>query len=163
MKAVQKDIAELRRLAALPDAQLFASSPISGWTPAEHVDHSVKVATSIVNRLLDLTAERGKPFKFVGRLILLLGWIPRGKGRSPERLRAVQCSREELTAAIDALEVQLAKLGASHLDAKRGGVVPHPLFGGLNPMQALRFTTVHTRHHLKIVRDVLRQATTVAR
>jgi hypothetical protein len=32
----------------------------------------------------------------------------------------------------------------------------HFVFGGLSPMQWLRTMDVHTRHHLKIIRDIER-------
>jgi hypothetical protein len=157
LSRLQEQVAEMRRLSALPDAQLFATCGVSQWTPSEHVDHSVKVMSSIVNRLLDPGAERGRPLSAIGRLILILGWIPRGRGQSPKRLRGARASREELSGALDALAAQLAQLEASHLALTRGPVVPHPRFGGLTPPQAVRFAAIHTYHHLKIVADLLRQ------
>lgn len=150
-------VAEMRRLSSLPDAQLFATCDVSQWTPSEHLDHSVKVMSSIVRRLLHADAERGRPLSVIGRLVLLFGWIPRGRGKSPERLRGARVTREELAAALDALASQLARLDASHLAHARGPVVPHPSFGGLTPSQAVRFAAIHTKHHLKIVADLLRR------
>lgn len=157
LSRLQEQVAEMRRLSALPDAQLFATCDVSQWTPSEHVDHSVKVMSSIVGRLLDPGAERGRPLRAIGRLILLIGWIPRGRGKSPTRLRGARATREELSGALDALASQLARLEASHLSLARGPVVPHPTFGGLNPPQAVRFAAIHTKHHLKIVADLLRR------
>jgi hypothetical protein len=34
--------------------------------------------------------------------------------------------------------------------------LPHPYFGGLTPVQTLRFLVVHTGHHLRIVADIRR-------
>jgi hypothetical protein len=150
-------LAEMRRLSSLPDAQLFATCGLSRWSPSEHIDHSVKVMSSIVRRLLQADADPGRPLSAVGRLILLFGWIPRGRGKSPERLRGARTTREELAAALDALASQLARLEASHLALARGPVVPHPRFGGMTPPQAVRFAAIHTKHHLKIVADLLRQ------
>jgi hypothetical protein len=155
--SLQEQVAEMRRLSALPDTQLFATCDVSHWTPSEHLDHSVKVMASVVRRLLKLDAERGRPLSAVGRLILLFGWIPRGRGKSPERLRGARVTREELFTALDALAGYLALLQASHLERGRGPIVPHPIFGGLTPPQAVRFAAIHTHHHLKIVADMLRQ------
>ncbi len=158
LSRLQDQVTELRRLSALPDAQLFATCDLSQWTPSEHVDHSVKVMSTIVGRLLDLNAERGRPFSFIGRLILLFGWIPRGKGKSPARLRGARATREELSTALDGLAAQLARLDATCLATSRGPIVPHPLFGSLTPPQAVRFAAIHTKHHLKIVADLLRRS-----
>jgi len=156
---LQEQVSELRRLSSLPDAQLFATCGLSHWSPSEHLDHSVKVLSSIVGRLLQLDAEPGRRLSFLGNLILLFRWIPRGRGRSPRRLRGTRATREELCAALDVLASQLEQLEASHLEPRRGRVVPHPRFGGLTPPQALRFAAIHTHHHLKIVADLLRQGT----
>jgi len=163
LSRLQEQIAEMRRLSALPDTQLFATCDVSQWSPCEHVDHSVKVMSSIVGRLLDLNAERGRPFSFIGRLILLFGWIPRGRGKSPKRLVGARRTREELSAALDALASQLAQLDTAHLAPARGPIVPHPLFGSLTPPQAVRFAAIHTKHHLKIVADLLRRGAAAAR
>ncbi|HEX8617000.1 MAG TPA: DinB family protein, partial [Thermoanaerobaculia bacterium] len=155
---VRRQLVEMRRLASLPEAQLFAVTSVSAWTPSEHLDHSLKVATWIVQRVLDPAPERGRPFSFIGLLILWSARIPRGRGKAPERVRGARATREELMAAIDSLEAHLARLNASLLERKRGPIVPHPMFGSLTPPQALRFAAVHTDHHLRIVKDVLRSS-----
>lgn len=154
---IRAQVAELRAVAGKPEAQLCATAPISKWSPSEHLDHTIKVTASIVNRLLDRDARRGeRPLTFIGRLVLLFGWIPRGAGRSPERVRGTRCNPAELHASLAKLEEQLALLTADHLDDARGGIVPHPRFGDLAPNVALRFARIHTRHHLRIVEDIFK-------
>ncbi len=154
---VRAQVAELRTFADKPEAQLCATAPFSKWNPSEHLDHSIKVTASIVNRLLDTEAPRGeRPLTFIGRLVLLFGWIPRGRGKAPERLRGAQCNSADLHASLTKLEGKIALLTDQHLDDKRGGIVPHPRFGDLVPTVALRFALIHTRHHLRIVEDILK-------
>lgn len=154
---VRAQVAELRTFADKPEADLCATAPFSKWSPSEHLDHAIKVMASIVNRLLDTEAPRGeRPLTFIGRLVLLLGWIPRGVGKAPERVRGTQCNSADLHAALAKLEGKLALLTAQHLDDTRGRIVPHPRFGDLVPTVALRFTVIHTRHHLRIVEDILK-------
>ena len=148
---------ELRRLVSMPDGDLSACAQCSAWTPAEHLDHTLKVTKSIVRRLLDLEAPSSGGITPAGRLILLLGRIPRGRGKSPERLRGTKVSQAQLLESLQALEADVQRLGDAHLAKKRGAVVPHPRFGGLTPAQAIRFAVVHNRHHVLIIRDVLRQ------
>ena len=154
---VRRQVQELRALAGAPELQLFAESPLSAWTPSEHADHLVKVTTSIVNRILQPDAERvDAPLRMIGRVILTIGRIPRGAGRSPERLRGVRVAPAELHAGLTKLEGKLDELTAELLADSRGAIVPHPRFGGLKPSQALRFAAVHIDHHLRIIKDILR-------
>lgn len=148
---------ELRRRSSLGDAELAKSCGVSGWTPAEHLDHLIKVSSSIVRRLLDLEAvPLPSGINPVGRLILFLGRIPRGKGKAPERLRGTKVTAAELLASLDRLRADVERLQDAHLSRKRGPVVPHPRFGGLTAAQAIDFTVLHNRHHLQIIDDILK-------
>ena len=150
--------AQLREMRALADSpQLLAEAHCSAWTPAEHLDHSVKVTASIINRLLDREAPRGDGgMSATGRIVLAVGRIPRGRGKSPERLRGARIGAAELHAGLTKLEGKIDELEASHLADTRGAIVPHPRFGDLRPSQALRFAAVHNDHHLRIIEDILR-------
>ena len=153
---VRGQLVAMRQLVDGPN--LLAESKISAWTPAEHLDHLIKVSTSLINRLLERDVEPlARGISVVGRVILTVGRIPRGRGRSPERLRGARATADALRAALDEFETALAALDATHLDGKRGAIVPHPRFGGLTPAQALRFAAIHNDHHLRIIEDVLRQ------
>lgn len=159
LRRMRAQIAEMRRLADRPEGELFAAAPLSQWTPSEHIDHSIKVAASIVLRLLQSDPPRGeRPLSIPGRLVLALGYIPRGRGRAPEKLRGARLAGPELHASLTKLEGKLALLAADHLAAARGPIVPHPRFGDLVPAQALRFAAVHGDHHLRIVKDILAAA-----
>ena len=159
LSRLRAQLADLRAVADKPEAQLCAAASFSKWTPSEHIDHTIKVAASIVNRLLQADAPRGeRSLTFVGRLVLLFGWIPRGIGKAPARVVGTPCSAADLRASIDKLEGKIDLITAEHLDDARGGIVPHPRFGDLVPSVALRFTAIHTRHHLRIVEDILKAA-----
>jgi hypothetical protein len=148
---------QLERIDALcEDARLFTvNQRVSAWSPAEHVDHLLKVTKSILDRLpSDEAVPRGT--SLFGRALLALRWIPRGLARAPERLTGKQCTPEELRARLTRVTMAVAAVDGAAVDAARIRNVPHPRFGGLTPAQALRFATVHTEHHLKIVRDILR-------
>jgi hypothetical protein len=151
---IRSQIETMRAIVRSPDLSA-RNERVSGWSVAEHVDHMYKVAMSIVRRLADASAEplpRG--VNFLGRLVLLFGWIPRGRGKSPSRLIGTRADGAEIDAALLRLERELDALPPEGLRTSRGKIVPHPLFGALTPPQALRFIVVHTRHHLKIIREI---------
>jgi uncharacterized damage-inducible protein DinB len=150
---------QLERMRALSeDQRLFTvNERVSRWSVAEHLDHLLKVTKSILDRLpSDEVIPRG--ISFTGRCIHTLGWIPRGVGQAPERLAGAPCTLEELHARFARVSAALDAMDTAAVDAARNPNVPHPRFGGLTPSQALRFVTVHNEHHLKIVRDMLRNA-----
>ena len=154
---IRTQIERIRTLARSPEEQFCARREhISAWSPAEHLDHTYKVSMSIVRRI---TEESAKPSRrginLVGRVILLLGWIPRGRGKTPERLSGAICTGAHIEAALGRLEQALGTLPMDAVAASRSPIVPHPMFGGLTPSQALRFIVVHTNHHLRIVDEIL--------
>lgn len=154
---VRRQLAQIRTLAAA-ESQLFTTAQCSAWCPSEHLDHIVKVSASIVNRLLQMDAPPTKGVSALGRIILAVGRIPRGRGNAPERLRGARLSAADLHASVAKLEEKLGLLSDVHLAEKRGPIVPHPRFGGLRPAQALRFAAVHNDHHLRIIEDILKRA-----
>jgi hypothetical protein len=66
---------------------------------------------------------------------------------SPETI-----SKESLLAQLALAKTQVA--GIEKLDAY--AFFKHPLFGNVNKKRALRFLMVHTQHHLKIIKTILK-------
>lgn len=147
----------MRTLAALPEDQLFATKNLSQWSTSEHLDHIARISLSMLRGMLrtDL-APLPKPINFLGRTILAIGWIPRGKGKAPEKFRGVRVPTETLLTTIGEVESVAATVDADELRARKIACIPHPRFGGLTPSEALRFIAVHNEHHLRIIRDILK-------
>ena len=147
---------EMRQIALSPGERLRnARTTVSGWCPAEHVDHCAKVALAMLGQLLEPVPIEGiKPISLLGHAVLLTGYIPRGKAKSPKRVRPVLASVDELIAGIDALDHSINRVAVPEWKCPDGPCVPHPYFGGLTSIQTLHFIGVHTNHHLKIVRDI---------
>jgi hypothetical protein len=136
-------------------ADLLAVSSVSAWSAAEHIDHSLKVASAFTTRIAGQKALHDlKGINLAGRIVLFAGWIPRGRGKAPEPMHGVRVEASSLAAAIDALKEQIAAIEPS-LFEKPTLIAKHPYFGGLTAAQALRFVGVHNQHHLRIARDVL--------
>jgi hypothetical protein len=158
LNRVRQQLAQMRAFADSGDPRLFATAQCSAWCPSEHLDHIVKVSESIVSRLLQMDAPATGGVSPLGRIILAVGRIPRGRGNAPERLRGARISAAELHASVVKLEGKIDLLSDVHLAETRGPIVPHPRFGGLRPGQALRFAAVHNDHHLRIIEDILRRS-----
>ena len=135
---------------------LNASAPtVSAWNIGQHLDHCLKVNNVIIGSI-----EKGQPSQepgitFLGRAVLLLGFIPRGRGKSPKAVLPQAATTAQLYQILNEERGRLEKLAQ---DSKRilspERVMKHPRFGWLTAFQALRFLGIHNEHHLKIIRDI---------
>ena len=131
---------------------------VSGWSIGEHLEHIVLANTQVAERLLANCSEqpeKGEPLSLIGRIVLFTGYIPRGKGRAPESV----IPRRAADSSFDGVLRKLRQLD-QRLDADADAIrrsryaFPHPVFGLLSPTQWIRFANFHTRHHLKIIREI---------
>jgi hypothetical protein len=157
LRQLQAQFGTMRSLSALPAEQLYATKAPSKWTPSEHLDHVTRVSLAMLEIALRPDAKPlPQPMNLVGRLILTIGWIPRGAGKAPARFHGVRVPTETLNAQLTTLESAVAKIDTRELTGRRVPTIPHPRFGGLTPEQALRFIAIHIEHHLRIIREILK-------
>jgi len=134
---------------------------VSKWSVKDHLEHLSIANGGIVSWLYrardgDPELDTGGGPSLIGRIVLLVGAFPRGRGKAPERTQPEGTSADELVAKsrrirerVEGLEGSIAQLQASN--ATRN----HFAFGDLNAAQWLRFALIHNHHHQKIIRDVL--------
>ncbi len=157
--ALLRQCDQLEKLAAEPDERLsYRAQRISAWSVADQLDHIARATQAMagaIEEALQPEAPGGGRLSLVGRAVLFTGWIPRGAGKAPQGTRPETGSREQLGSlltesrrALDRLESRLPEI-----DGARGRV-NHFAFGDLTPRQWLRVIEIHTRHHLKIIRDI---------
>lgn len=160
---IRRQLAAMRAVAA--DGRLDLAAPdISAWCPSEHLDHLLKVTTAIVGRIAGgETLSNARGISLLGRIILIIGRIPRGRGKAPERMHGARVDAAALDAALDEAERLVDQLDASVIARRRDPAVRHPRFGGLTPAQALRFVSIHHEHHLRIIDDIVARARGSAR
>lgn len=166
---------EVRRLRASYDVArsrisdvegLHAAVPeVSGWSPAEHLHHAALVNTAIFERMQqwlsgELEGEEGSP-NIAGRLVLWLGRLPRGRGRSPAAFQPEGASGLETLEVALRQSAEMMDTVIPDLDTLREctGGLPHPALGVLTAPQWLRFARIHSEHHLAIIRDIDEQRT----
>jgi len=156
--ALERNALAIDALVAEGEGTLSRRAPaISAWSVGEQVDHLLKVRRSIFELLLSQPPALPHGMNMAGRIACTLGWIPRGVGKSPERLRGQPKSAEELRAAIARGAETFARLRQAEVVLKNPApVLPHPRFGGLRALEAMRFADIHDRHHLKLIRDIRR-------
>jgi hypothetical protein len=158
-----EEIESARELAASPQCTARADS-VSHWGVQQQLDHLLLTDQAILDGLEGYLSgnappgPEGRP-SLMGHFVLRTGFIPRGKGRAPERVLPGARSPEEITAEFGTLLEGYRKLGESLGEIQAGGATQrHPLLGVFNGAQWLRFAHLHHRHHNKIIADILRAA-----
>ncbi|MEM7163176.1 MAG: DUF1569 domain-containing protein [Bacteroidota bacterium] len=121
-----------------------------GW----QLDHCTRTMCTIGKALIKSEPQTFKrTFAWKWLIISGLQYIPRGKGRAPKiAVNPNEITAEELKTLIQNAESIWKKV--EQLD--KNAFFAHPYFGNLNKRQAKKFVKIHTRHHLKIVRDILK-------
>ena len=84
---------------------------------------------------------------------MFFGYIPRGKGKAPKQV----APKEEFTTEQLKPLLSTAKSNVDGLSTLDKIVnFNHPYFGVLNKKQTVKFLGIHTHHHLKIIKDILK-------
>lgn len=121
-----------------------------GW----HLAHNLKVIHSIIDALKrsDPGAYRNK-FSWKKELVYFTGRIPRGKARAPKRVIPEEnISEEDLQE-----QISLAKKKIPTLERlPKNAFFEHPFFGHIRRDETTKFLVIHTGHHLRIVRDIMK-------
>jgi hypothetical protein len=126
------------------------SNSTIGW----QIDHCLLVINGIIGQL-----EISDPLKYQPKwtfpkfMVFTTGKIPRGKAKAPKVVIPTQvATQEELLAKLAAAKNNVLKLDSF----SENQFFNHPYFKDLNVKQTKKFLTIHTKHHLKIIQDILK-------
>ena len=122
-----------------------------GW----QLDHSLKV----INRVCSILGKT-KPSKYkknfnLARTVLFkIGSLPRGRAKAPEVVMPPELILDaDLYTQLETAKIHLKNIES--LDEKAFFI--HHIFGTLTKTKTMRFLEIHTKHHLKIVKDILKK------
>ena len=121
-----------------------------GW----HIVHSCLVINSVCAAVIKSDATKFiKKFSFKAFLVLLLNSFPRGKAKAPSfTMPSEQLNPASILQSIQAYRKSIEALAK----AGKNQYFTHPIFGDLNASDTFKFLAVHTNHHLKIIKDVIK-------
>ncbi len=140
-------------LTTLADFAERKAEAVSAWSVGTHIQH-LSLAMSGISKALLASSSPMPPARFSlpKFFVLLLGRIPRGKGRAPKStIPEKEVSKEEVLAALAAAREGMVAAQSVPFDRW----FQHPMFGPLTKDQTLRFVEIHNRHHLAIIREIL--------
>lgn len=126
------------------------SSSSVGW----QIDHCLLVINGIIGQLEASDPSKYHPkFSFFKFLIFTTGKIPRGKARAPKIVSPINvATADELKLKIEVAKTNILKLNSFPTNAH----FKHPFFGDINAAKTDKFLSIHTKHHLKIIEDILK-------
>jgi len=131
-----------------------SNSAISEAAVGWHLEHSLLVIKQITATVAQSEPKLYKSKFNVKRFFVFFSkTIPRGKAKAPKVVIPV----DEIT--IDSLQESLKNTyqAITYLkDCEENQYFMHPFFGQLNKKQTIKFLAIHTEHHLKIIRDILK-------
>lgn len=127
---------------------------VSNSTVGWQIDHCLLVINGIIGQI-----EISDPLKYQPKwtfpkfMVFATGKIPRGKAKAPKVVIPTQvATQEELIAKLTAAKNNVLKLDSF----SENQFFNHPYFKDLNVKQTKKFLTIHTKHHLKIIEDILK-------
>lgn len=148
---LNKEFGEIEELFSKRD---FANPEVSKANVAWHLDHMLKTINQVSKKLIDSDPGAFRSnFSPQRTFVHTSGIIPRGAAESPKNVRPPE------VVLLDSLERQLslAKINLKKItDLNEKANFQHPIFKQLDRDQTRRFLDVHTNHHLKIIRDILK-------
>ena len=131
--------------------KLTISQASVGW----HIEHSLLVITEVIQALQNSIPGNYKPaFSWKRIFIYSIGKIPRGKAKAPKFvLPEGEVNLERIKSNFAVAKIKIVEL--SELNKK--SFFKHPYFGNLNLKQSRKLLNIHTKHHLKIIEDIIQQ------
>ena len=148
---------ELKRYADRPDRLV---PEVSAWSVGMHVEHCGLAMEGMGARLSmsvnpDGSVAPSPPVVWsLPRLyVTVTGSIPRGKGKAPQpAVPEPSPPQDRIVAALATAEARIHEVQS----LPEGAWYNHHVFGPFRRDKVLWFMGVHNRHHLKIIRDILK-------
>jgi hypothetical protein len=146
---------ELDEIAQLIDLGNKKNSTVSEKGIFWHLNHSLIILINVSKMLKKSDPSDYKStFNFKRSLVFALNFFPRGKGKAPKATHPPDnITKEELLKQLEEAKQQTNSIE----DLPTKSNFKHPLFGVLNLKQTLKFLKLHTNHHLKICRDIIKK------
>ncbi len=127
---------------------------ISRWNTEQQIEHATQVVARVLSKLTsEATEPLESPLKPIAKLMLFLGHIPRGRAQAPDYVRPHKRPPGEILELIESTKQLLKEIQDGKRQLTSAGF-HHGFLGYFKQKQWLRFLSVHTDHHLRIVRDI---------
>lgn len=126
-----------------------------GW----HIEHSLLTLNLVIEALKRSEPDEYKwSFNIKRSFVLLSGKIPRGRIKAPTVVRpTINYNAHTLKQHILLTKEKMKSMGA----LKSHHFFNHPFLGDLRFRSTVRFLNIHTKHHLAIINDIIKNKKSV--
>ncbi len=130
--------------------QSTVSTANVGW----HIEHSLMVFIIIITAVENSDPAIYKStFNLNKLLVYTFNKIPRGKAKAPKIVQPLgEMIPENLITQVEKAFVKIKSLA----NLQKHHHFEHPYFGSLNLKETIKFLTIHTKHHLNIIDDIMK-------
>jgi hypothetical protein len=120
-----------------------------GW----HLAHNLKVINNVMDALESSNPKEFKSsFSFIKTIVMITRHIPRGKAKSPKVVLPPDIiEKKDLIFQLEKARQKLRIFNSFQKNA----FFDHPYFYKMNKKESAKFLTIHTGHHLKIIKDII--------
>lgn len=146
---------QLQEIGSYIEQKDIKNTNVSNASVGWHLAHLLKIHQEVYKAMKSSNPTNfKKKFSLARIMIFFTGKIPRGKAKAPK------ASLPEANFTFRDLELQLHQakqdlFGFENLP--KNAHFPHPYFNQLNTKQTIKFLGIHNEHHLKIVREILKE------
>lgn len=146
------------RLNALENQLVHAdamNADVSASDVKWHIDHCLRVIIGVSKTLINSNPQEYKyKFNRLRTIVFWTRWMPRGRAKAPKSvLPKEEVTVENIRCLFDKARALIKEVKT--LDPKSN--FKHPYFDVLDLKQSIKFLSLHTLHHLRIIRDICRK------
>ena len=148
---IQQLASQLNEMEAMLPMAPTENKSISNASVGWHIAHNVVIINQVIAAIASADPALYKPrFTLVKWVVFFTKKIPRGRVQAP---KYVDPSPDvDLNEALERASISLLNL----MNVAPQHYFTHPIFGDLDRAQTIKFLWIHTEHHLKIARDILK-------
>jgi hypothetical protein len=119
-----------------------------GW----HIEHCLLTLDIVIEKMKQSIPGEFKPKFYLWKYVVLVTQkIPRGRVRAPKIVQPKnEQSKELLQEHVESVRSRIKILGS----LEKNHHFPHPFLGQMNLKQGIKFLKIHTRHHLRIMKEI---------
>jgi hypothetical protein len=150
MRNIEKHLDELYNYVEQAHQINTAVSSVNvGW----HIEHSSLVIIKIIETVSKSDPNNYKwKFNLKRSFVFYLKKFPRGKAKAPDIVMPKQIEKTDFPALLIKTKEAIKKLD----QVGHNQYFLHHVFGDLNKKNTFIMLDIHTRHHLAIVKDIIR-------